>query len=294
MHGAETSASSLDVSTATARAPFGRFGRAFRRRSATDRPRTLWVVSSLTILFLFLPIVVVVVFSFNSSKSLMSMAGLSFRWYSMVVHDPTLLATVRMSLQIALVTSIVATVLGTLLAFGLVRAAHWTAQPSNGMLLMTIVTPETATAVALFLLFISMNVPLGPVTVTLAHVSFSLVFVVLVVRARLVALSRETEEAALDLGATEVGCLRLVVLPQLWPAILAAFLLVFVISFDDFITSYFTLGVGVPTLPVFIYGMIKFGVNPEIAAVGTLMMLVTVIGGLGVLAVLLIHRRRAA
>ena len=98
MHGAETSASSLDVSTATARAPFGRFGRAFRRRSATDRPRTLWVVSSLTILFLFLPIVVVVVFSFNSSKSLMSMAGLSFRWYSMVVHDPTLLAIVQISL----------------------------------------------------------------------------------------------------------------------------------------------------------------------------------------------------
>lgn len=290
---AANSAEGLEGAPNRPRAWFGERRRILRRRSAADRPRVLWLVSGLTALFLFLPIIVVVVFSFNSTKSLVSMGGLSLRWYRMVFQDATLLATVRVSFLVALTTSILATILGTLLAYGLVRSRHWTAQPANGILLMTMVTPETATAVALFLLFISMNVPLGTSTVILAHVSFSLVYVVLVVRARLVTLSRETEEAALDLGTNELGCLRFVIFPQLWPSVLASFLLVFVVSFDDFVTSFFTLGVGVPTLPVFIYGMIKFGVNPEIAAVGTLMMLVTVVVGLALVGVLLIHRRRA-
>jgi ABC-type spermidine/putrescine transport system permease subunit II len=264
----------------------------FRRKSASDRPRLLWIVSVFTLVFLFFPIVVVVVFSLNSTRSLTAVTGFSLRWYSTVFHDSDLLATVKMSLEIALIVAVVATLLGTLLAFGLVRATHWTTRPSNAMLLMTIVTPETATAVALFLLFITIHAPLGPVSVTLAHVSFSLVFVVLVVRARLATLSRETEEAALDLGATELGSLRLVVFPQLWPAVLASFLLIFVFSFDDFVTSFFTLGVGVPTLPVFIFGMIKFGLTPEIAAVGTLMMFVTIIAGLALLGAFLVHRRR--
>jgi len=130
---------------------------------------------------------------------------------------------------------------------------------------------------------------LGSTTIALGHVTFSIAYVTVIVRARLLGIGSELEEGAMDLGATELQGLRLVVLPLLWPAIVGAAMLVFLLSFDDFVTSFFTAGVGTPPLPLLIYGMIRFGITPEINAIGTLMMAVTIL--LGVAGVFLIQFR---
>lgn len=251
-----------------------------RRRHSVDRPRLLWLVTGLTAVLLFLPIVIVVLFSFNSRSSLTAFGHPSLRWYTTVANDSQLLASVGASIKIALVTTIVATLLGSLLAFGLVRARGRSPSVSEGMLLLTLVTPEIATGVALFLLFITIKQSLSLTTVTISHITFSIVYVTVIVRARLVGIAPEIEEAAMDLGANETQSLRLVVLPEAWPAMAGAGLLVFVLSFDDFVTSYFTSGVGVSPLPVYIYGLIRFGLSPEINAIGTAMMAGTIILGL--------------
>jgi ABC-type spermidine/putrescine transport system permease subunit II len=253
----------------------------------------LWTVTGLVFLFLLAPVLVVVAFSFNSKKSLNSFQHPSLRWYSALFHDDNLLASVYLSLRIAAVTAVVATILGTVLAFGLSRArTRWTA-PTNIVLIATLVTPEIATAFALFLFFTSgLHLTLSSTTVTVAHITFSLVYVTLVVRTRIAGLRLDIEEAAKDLGCTELGALRLVVLPQLLPAIVGAGLLVFVLSFDDFVTSTFTSGVGTSPLPVYIYGAIKFGLSPEINAVGSLMLLLTlVLGTVGVVLMRVASRR---
>jgi spermidine/putrescine transport system permease protein len=152
-----------------------------------------------------------------------------------------------------------------------------------------LLNPEIATAVGLLLFFTQFGLTLSPTTITIAHITWAIPYVALIVRSRIVGLDPEIEDAAKDLGATELGALRLVVLPVLWPAIIAAGLLVFIMSFDDFVTSYFTSGAGVPPLPVAIYSMIKHGVSPEINAVGTLMMTFSV--GVILLALVLIRRR---
>jgi ABC-type spermidine/putrescine transport system permease subunit II len=170
------------------------------------------------------------------------------------------------------------------LALGMSRGRSRITGPIQGMLLLTLITPEVATGMALFLLFLAVHMTLSTFTVILGHITFSIVFVVVIVRARLVAIPRSTEEAALDLGANQWNALRLVTLPQLWPAITGAGLLVFVFSFDDFVTSFFTTGVGANPLPVYIYSLLKFGISPEINAVGTLMILASVlIGILGII-----------
>lgn len=255
----------------------------------------LWAVTALVGMFLLAPVAVVIVYSFNDHKSLSSFSGPSLRWYDTLIHDANLLASVYMSLEIAAVTAVTATIIGTLLAFGLSRArTRWT-RPTNIVLTATLVTPEVATAFALFLLFTTgVHMNLSATTITLSHITFSLVYVTLVVRTRIAGLHHDIEDAARDLGCGELATLRLVVLPQLAPAILGAGLLVFVLSFDDFVTSAFTTGVGTPPLPIFIYGTIKFGLSPEINAIGTLMLLLSLV--LGTLGVLLMRKssRRAA
>lgn len=272
---------------------------AHRRRTPKPGRRgrvALWVLTGLIGLFLLAPVVVVIVFSFNSKKSLNSFAHPSLRWYTGIVHNADLVASVRVSLEIAAATSVIATILGTALAFGLARArTRWT-RPSNTILIASLVTPEIATAVALFLIFTTgVHWTLSTGTVILGHVTFSLVYVTLVLRTRLAGLRPEIEEAAQDLGCTDWQTIRLVVLPQLWPAIAGAALLVFVLSFDDFVTSTFTTGAGTSPLPVYIYGTIKFGLSPQINAVGSLMLLVSlVLGTLGVLLTRAASRRSGA
>ena len=250
-----------------------------RRDSAPrefDRPRFLKLLLAAFLFWTFAPIAIVVLFSFNSSPSLQNFEGFSTQWYSEFFGDEQLIDSLVASLQIALATMIVATVLGTLLAFGLVRARNRMSPITNVVMLVPLVVPEIVAGVTALLLFTQLGMQLSLTTIALAHITFSISYVTVIVRGRLAALNRETEEAAMDLGATRLQTLRLVVLPALWPAILAAGLLIFALSFDDFVLSFFTTGESPQPLPVRIYSSIRFGVTPTINAIGTLMLLVSV------------------
>ncbi len=241
-----------------------------------DRPRTLWVVTVLTLVFLFLPLLVVAVFSFNATDSLTSFDGASLRWYREFFRDEDLLASMRLSVIIAGIASLASVVLGTLLAVGVRRGRRWLGSPTSGSVFLRVLTPETAIGVALLLLFTQLGIPLSTTTVVVSHTVLCLAFVAVVVGSRLALLNPEVEDAAMDLGATRFQAFRLVALPVLWPSIVAGGLLAFVLSFDNFITSFFTSGVGIPPLPVRIYGMLKFGVTPVVNVVGVLMLVATV------------------
>lgn len=245
------------------------------RRQDFDRPRFLKLVLAGFLIWTFAPIAIVVLFSFNASVSLQNFEGFSTQWYSEFFGNLELRESLFVSLQIALVTMIVATVLGSLLAFGLVRARNRLSPVTNTMMLIPLVVPEIVAGVTALLLFTQIGTQLSVTTIMLAHITFSISYVTVIVRGRLAALNREIEEAAMDLGATRIQTLRLVVLPELFPAILAAGLLIFALSFDDFVLSFFTTGETPQPLPVRIYSSIRFGVTPTINAIGTLMLLVS-------------------
>ena len=264
------------MSAAGTRLLRGRAGRPAREAKPFDRPRFLHVLMGLFLLWTFAPIAIVVLFSFNSGKSLQNFEGFSTQWYSEFFGDQQLRDSLIASLEIALVTMVVATLLGSLLAFGLVRSRNRLSPVTNVMMLVPLVVPEIVAGVTALLLFTQIGMKLSLTTIILAHITFSISYVTVIVRGRLAALNREVEEAAMDLGATRIQTLRLVVLPALWPAILAAGLLTFALSFDDFVLSFFTTGEEVQPLPVRIYSAIRFGVTPVINAIGALMLLVSV------------------
>jgi spermidine/putrescine transport system permease protein len=243
--------------------------------SGFDRPRVLWAVTGLVYLFLFAPIAVVMLFSFNGAKSLQVLDGLSLRWYKEFWHDESLRESLFASIEIAAITTVAATVLGTGLALGTIRSRTRTARGAALFLLIPLVTPEIVAGVSAFVLFAQVGIALSVTTIVLAHITFSISYVTIVVRGRLAAMGSELEEAALDLGATPWQAVRLVTLPALWPAILAAAMIVFALSFDDFVLSFFTTGESPQPLPVRIYSALRFGISPTINAVGTLMLVVS-------------------
>ncbi len=240
-----------------------------------DRPRFLRLWTGLIYLYLFIPIAVVVLFSFNSVKSLQVFDGFSLRWYEEFLNDPVLRESLFTSLTIAVVTMIAATILGTMLAIGLVRSRTRWSPAWNVLALVPLVTPEIVTGIAALLLFSQIGIALSVETVIIAQITFSISYVTVVVRARLAAIGTEVEEAAMDLGATRWQSVRLILVPELWPAIVAAGLLVFALAFDDFVLSFFTTGEVVQPLPVRIWSAIRFGISPEINAIGSLMMVIS-------------------
>jgi ABC-type spermidine/putrescine transport system permease subunit II len=257
-------------------------------------PVVLWTVTALVGVFLFTPIVVVVLYSLNSRNSLAAFGSPSLRWYESVFHNSTVLASIEASGEVAAAAMVVATVIGTVLAIGLGRGGRRLASVPSSLILLALCMPEIATAVSLFILYTTLHIQLSLLTVALAHITWAVVYVTVVVRARLAALPAEVEDAAADLGATPAAATWLVIVPQLLPAIIGAALLVFVLSFDDFVTSFFTVGVGVQPLPLLIYSMLKFGVSPEINAIGTMMMIVSLlVGASGYALVTLRSNRRA-
>src|SRR5918998_1872874 len=221
------------------------------------------------------PLAVVVLSSFNNRRSLQEFGGFSLEWYRAFLDNESLRGSLIASLEIAVATMLVATVLGTLLAFGLVRARTRFSRSANVLMLVPLVTPEIVAGVSALLLFSQLGMRLSLLTIIIAHITFSISYVTVVVRARLASLNPEVEQAAMDLGATRLQTFRLVVLPALWPAVLAAGLLVFALSFDDFVLSYFTTGESPQPLPVRIWSAIRFGVTPTINAIGTLMLAIS-------------------
>lgn len=238
----------------------------------------LAVYASAAYLFLYLPLAVLGVFSVNASKVAM-WQGFTWNWYAQIFRDEVLLDATTNSLIIAVSATAVSTVLGTLAAY-----AMWKRRSPilTASLYLSLLTPEIVTGVSLLAffewIFRYLHVQLGMDTVILAHISFSLVYVVIVVLARLRTFDLSLEEAALDLGATDWQVFRHVTLPMLLPGIAAAALLCFTVSFDDYVITSLVAGVNSETLPMVIYGMARRGVSPEVNA---LSVMITV--GLGVL-----------
>lgn len=247
-------------------------GRRPRRRREFDRPRFLRLFFGVFVFFTFAPLVIVALFSFNSTPSLQDFSGFSLQWYDEFFSSVTLRNSLVASIQIGLVTMVVGTVLGTTLAFALVRARSRIARTGNVLMLVPLITPEIVAGVSALVLFTQIGMELSLTTIMIAEITFSISFVTVIVRARLSALNREVEEAAMDLGATRLQTVRLVVLPALWPAIIASALLIFALSFDDFVIAFFTTGEDPTPLPVQIYSSIRFGVRPTINAIGTFML----------------------
>ena len=242
--------------------------------------RALSLYAALAFVFLHLPLVVLAVFSVNESRFTI-WQGFSFRWYEAMVQDPQLAEAAWNSLVIALASTLISTCLGTMCAYGL-----WKRKSTliSGSLYTTLVTPEIVMGVSLLAFFQwtfrYLHVQLGMHTVVLAHVTFSIAYVVIVVMARLRALDLTLEEAALDLGGSEWDAFRLVTLPQLGPAIISAALLAFTISFDDYVITSMVAGVDSETLPMVVYAMARRGANPVVNAISTM-----IVVALGVLIV---------
>ena len=234
---------------------------------------TTW--AALIFIFLFLPIGVVVLFSFNASRLVAVWSGFSFKWYGTAWTDPAILDALRVSLTVAFVNAVLATIFGTLAAIGMQRVGPRTRTAFEAMVYGTIVTPEIVIAIASLLFFVTINVDLGMPTIVITHVVYNTSIVALIVRARLVGMDRTLDEAAADLGATPVETLRRVTIPLLYPAILAGALLAFTFSFDDFVLTFFVSGASSTTLPLKIFSMLRFGVSPVVNAVATVMLVVT-------------------
>ncbi len=230
--------------------------------------------------FLHLPLIILGIFSFNSSK-FTHWEGFSLHWYRVALGDRALMESAWNSLLIASFATLLSTLIGTMAAYAMwKRAAPWL----TTSLYVSLVTPEIVTGVSLLALFQIvfrvMRLPLGMHTVVLAHVSFCLVYVVMVVLARLRTIDGSYEEAAQDLGATPLQAFWHVTLPMLRPGIVAAALLAFTTSLDDYVITSLVAGVDSETLPMIIYGMARRGVNPAVNAVSTL-----IVVGLGALIV---------
>jgi spermidine/putrescine transport system permease protein/putrescine transport system permease protein len=245
-----------------------------RRGSGMDRkPKVAIAVTVLFFVLLYLPIVAVVVFSFNTRKSLTVFDGWSLQWYRAFFNDKEMVHSLGTSLEVAAVAMVGSVVIGAALAFGLVRARTKLGAAANAIMLIPLITPEIVTGVASLMLFKGVYLEPGLATLMIAETTFSISYVTVILRARVAELNPEVEEAAMDLGATRVQAVRLVTLPLMWPAMLSAAILIFTIVFDDFVLAFFTTGVSPQPLSVRIYSAIRFGVQPSINAVGTLMLL---------------------
>lgn len=251
---------------AEARAPDG--------RSPRRAPR-LFALSLLVYLFLYAPIFVLAAFSFNRGRLTAAWEGFTFDWYLKLLHNAHVLGALRNSLLVALVTTTVATLFGTAAALALERARLRRAALLDGLVTLPMVVPEIVLASSLLLLFAGVGLRLGFATVILAHVAFTVSYAVVVVRARLQGFDASLEEAAMDLGAGPLRTFVHVTLPLIAPGIVAAALMVFALSIDDYVVTSFVAGVGATTLPVQIYSMVKSGITPEINAVSTLLLTAT-------------------
>jgi len=249
-----------------------------QRESSVAAGRGLWLtlITWSVIAFLYLPIIILVIYSFNHSRFGVSWDHFSLRWYKVLFSDRSLWAAVSNSLIIATASSTVSTVLGTLAALYLDRRSTRIRHFMHGLLYLPMIIPDIVIAVSMLMFFVFIHFSLGLLSVTVAHITFSLSYVTLVVLTRLASMNRHLEEASMDLGATPVQTFFRVTLPSIYPAVLAGFLLAFMMSIDDFIVTFFTSGVGSTTLPLKIYSMIKFSVTPEINAISTILLLFTV------------------
>ena len=225
------------------------------------------------LVFLYLPISVLIFMSFNESDAPFTWTGFSTKWYSVLVNSPNIMEGFKNTLIVAVATTIISLVLGTLLAIGLAR--YQKSSALEAVALTPAIFPDLALAIGLLALFTSLHLTLGLHSVIISHALFCMAFVTAIVRGRLAQIDSSLEEAAQDLGDSPVGTFFRVTLPSIKPALIAGGLLAFTLSLDEFVIAFFTNGPSTPTLPIVIYSMVRFGVSPEINALATVVLLIS-------------------
>lgn len=222
--------------------------------------------------FLYLPMLVLITYSFNASRLVTVWAGFSTKWYVELFRDQAFLDAAWVTLQVGFWSSTIATVLGTMAAYALVRNRHFLGRTLfSGMLYAPLVMPEVITGLSLLLFFISLDMDRGITTIVIAHTTFCLCYVSIVVSSRLVTFDRSIEEAAQDLGASQLDTFFSVTLPIIAPAVASGWLLAFTLSLDDLVIASFTSGPGSTTLPIKIFSSVRLGVDPMINALSTIL-----------------------
>ncbi|MDR7314518.1 ABC transporter permease [Brevibacillus nitrificans] len=243
----------------------------------TWRRNVLSGYSWLMLVFLYLPIAILMLYSFNDSRINAVWSGFTWKWYLSLFDNRQVMAALANSMTIGIISSVLATVLGTAAALAIKHYSLRWRTFINGLIYLPIVIPEIMMGLALLVLFSQVHMELGKATLIMAHVTFSMPYVMVIINARLADMGKELEEAAQDLGATPWGTLRHVTLPLIMPGIVAGFLMSFTLSLDDFIISFFVAGPNSTTLPLYIYGLVKRGVSPEVNALSTLLIVCTVL-----------------
>lgn len=246
-------------------------------REARRPPWLLTLYSLAVYAFLYTPIVVLVLFSFNQDRRNSTWKGATLEWYRSLFQDELLLRALSNSLKVACLSTLLATLIGTMAALALSRYEFKGRESVGALAYLPMMVPEIVTGISLLTFFIQLGIKLSIWTVILAHVAFSVGYVTVTVRTRLAGLAGNLEEAAADLGADPWTTFCLITLPRILPGVMSGALLAFTLSFDDFVITFFTAGVGAGTLPLKIYSMLKFGVTPEINAISTIMLAITVV-----------------
>jgi len=249
------------------------------------RSRFLISVTCFGLAFLYIPMILLVVYSFNYSKIVPVWGGFSTRWYGVLFESEEVWTAVLLSLKIATVNACFATILGTLAGLALVRFGRFKGRTVfSGMISAPLVMPEVITGLSLLLMFITLKEFVGwPdsrgfTTITIAHITFSMAYVAVIIQSRLAGMAQDLEEAAQDLGAKPFRVLTDITLPLLAPGMLAGWLLSFTLSLDDLIIASFVSGPGSVTLPMLIYSRVRLGLRPDINALATIIILVVAIG----------------
>ncbi len=246
-------------------------GRGFTKVTAT--------ALTLGFAFLYLPIILLVIFSFNASKLVTVWGGFSLHWYAVAWNNQQLLDSAWVTLRVALLSSTIALVLGTMAGVVLTRIARFPGRTFfAGMISAPLVMPEVILGLSLLLMFVSLGVTRGYWTIVIAHTTFAMCYVTVVVQSRLMTFDRSLEEAAMDLGAPPLKTFFVVTLPLIAPALVGGWLLAFTLSLDDLVVASFTTGPGATTLPMRIYSSVRLGVTPEINAVCTVLIALVTLG----------------
>lgn len=245
-------------------------------KGVVDRLLTIngWVV----FLFLYVPILIVIIFSFSDHPNVGIWGGFTFDWYHRMVGNDQLMRALRNSVIVGIVSTAVSTVLGTAAAISLERYRRWLGKrPFDALLYLPVIIPDVTMAVMLLIWFAQLHLQFGLMTILLAHIAFNISFVAIVVRARLANMDDSLEEAASDLYAGRWRTFRLVTLPLIWPGVAGGALLALTLSLDDVVITSLVQGPGATTLPVYVFGLIRRTVTPEINAVSTVMLVASMI-----------------
>ena len=229
----------------------------------------------LVLMFIYLPILYVMVFSFNDSKSMASFSGFSLRWYENMFNNREMLESIKYTVIIAVIATVFSTIIGTVAAIGLSKARRLIRNIVLEVNNLPVMNPDIVTAIGLMLLFISLKFQLSMTTLILSHISFCIPYVILSIMPKLRQLDDNVAEAAMDLGATPWKALTKVIIPQILPAIFSGALIAFSMSFDDFVISFFTAGMDVQNISMYVYSMKRF--NPAVNALSTLIVIVVTV-----------------